>query len=440
MDIFSNQFFYLLFLLETKQPSFNFDGLILILSIYCTEFTYLRLKIKTLHFTSATIYINTSYGSIMLRTAFNIKSVIHRLFLFLIILSSTEFLMASGDWVYDLRYKEFLVEADNGSGAAMYELGVMTERGRGTDKNIDSAINWYEKAIQNDNSSALVRLGKIYLEGISTEKNYDKALGYLKKAEKKNSYGAYYYLAVMYENGYGVKIDLSVAKLNYDKAAKWGHYGAKKKSNNIGRKLKAQLAKAKLKQKKKKKQIELSQYEDAIVVKKLIRKKQTKIDTSTEIKRTNRLVAINDIKKSLLTGMWFNGDSPLGFLPSPRTFCISKVNVGLRCVSKETFKNTGREKVYYLIESKISDINKSGDFIIRYKNKVTKVDVFNRTTESGENYVSRIKVGAQKKEHILKCNVAGNNVSCNKDGMFDYFFVNLTKAKKSKRVFIPGFE
>ncbi len=377
----------------------------------------------------------------MLRTVFNLKSFLNHFFVFILILVNTDFLIASDDWVYDLRYKEFLVEAENGNGAAMYELGVMTERGRGTDKNIQNAIEWYEKAIQNDNSSALVRLGKIYLEGISIEKNYDKALGYLKKAENKNFYGAYYYLAVMYENGYGVKKNLALAKLNYDKAAKWGHYGAKNKSKKIDRELMA-LASVKLKQKKKKKkkQIELSQYDEPPVIKKLIRKKQTKIDTTKKTKKMDQLVAINDIKKSLLTGMWFNGDSPLGFLPSPQTFCISKQKVGLRCVSKELSRNTGREKVYYLIESKISDINKSGDFTIRYKNKVTKVEVSDKKNGSDEGYVSRIKVGPQKKEHVLKCNVDGKNLSCNKNGMFDYVFVNLTKTKKSNQVFIPGFE
>ncbi|MFV1982965.1 MAG: tetratricopeptide repeat protein [Thiohalomonadales bacterium] len=316
----------------------------------------------------------------------------------------------------------------------MYELGVMTERGHGTDKNIEQAIEWYNKAIENGDSSAYVRLGKLYLDGVSVDKNYDKAFNYFKNAEKGKSYDAYYYLAVMYENAYGTTKNLSLAKVNYDKAAKWGHYGAKEKSKKI----------TKLLNKDKKKKKQLAKSKEKLPNVEISKPKiQTKIDISTEIekpKAKRQFVTIKDIKKSLLTGMWFDGDTPLGFLPSPRTYCISKNKMGLHCVSKEMLKNTGREKVYYLIESKISNIDNYGDFIITYKNKVTKVDVYKQTNEYGENYVTRIKVGPQNKSHILKCNVTGENVNCNKNGMQSYIFINLTKKNKKKYEYIPAYE
>jgi hypothetical protein len=380
------------------------------------------------------MYIEIEYWIIMLRLFVEFKLKLNSFFIVVIMMSYTSSLLASDDWVHDLRYKEFLTEARNGSGAAMYELGVMTERGHGTEKNIDEAIKWYQKAIENDSSSAYVRLGKIYLEGVSVDKNYDLAFQYLQKAKKSNSSGSYYYLAIMYENGYGTTKNLTVAKQNYDKASKWGHYGAKEKSKKIA----AILSSIKIK----KKPVIAKKVEKKPVVD-IAHVNKTKIDTTKEIvpvKPAKQFVTIKDIKKSLLTGMWFNGDSPLGFLPSPRTYCISKNKVGLRCVSKEMSRNTGREKVYYLIESTISDIDNYGDFTITYKNKVTKVDVFNTVNELGEAYVSRIKVGTQKKLHILKCNVTGKNVSCNKNGMQNYVFVNLTKKNKTRHVFQPAFE
>ncbi|MFV1982449.1 MAG: tetratricopeptide repeat protein [Thiohalomonadales bacterium] len=367
----------------------------------------------------------------MLRIILNFKFTINIIFISVITLSNFNLILASDDWVHDLRYKEFITEADNGSGAAMYELGIMTERGHGTEKNIEKAIAWYIKAVENDYPSANVRLGKLYLEGVSVDKNYDLAFKYLQSAKKSNASGAYYYLAVMYENGYGTKQDLTRAKQHYDKAAKWGHYGAQEKSKKIA---------AILKEANNKPQVAIKVKEKSIVD--LKHENKTKVKTSQKIvavKKKKPFVTIKDIKKSLLSGMWFNGDSPLGFLPSPRTYCISKNKIGLRCVSKEMSRNTGREKVYYLIESKISDIDNYGDFTISYKNKVTKVDVYNSVTESGETYVTRIKVGEQKKTHILKCTVTGKNVNCNKNGMQNYQFVNLIRKSK-KYSFQPAFE
>ncbi len=361
------------------------------------------------------------------------KFILNSIFCIVILIGNVELVLASEDWVHDLRYKEFLTEANNGSGAAMYELGMMTERGHGTERNIDKAISWYKKAIENDNSSAYVRLGKLYLEGMGVDKNYKLSFKYLQSAEKHKTSGAYCYLAVMYENGYGTAKNLSLAKQNYDKAAKWGHYGAQEKSKKIAALLNRSGKKTSVRPKQ-------------LVAKSTTKakyKNKTKIDTTTEltkVKQKNQFVTIKDIKKSLLTGMWFNGDSPLGFLPSPRTYCISKNKIGLRCVSKEMSRNTGREKVYYLIESKISEIGNYGDFIITYKNKVTKVDIYKPLTESGETYVSRIKVGPQKKEHILKCNVSGINVSCIKNGMQNYVFVNLTNKHKKKYIYKSAFE
>ncbi len=370
----------------------------------------------------------------------NLKTFLKVAVIFTLATSNINYLFASDDWVYDLRYKEFIAEANKGNGAAMYELGVMTEHGRGTEKNINEAITWYEKAIKQDNASAYVRLGKLYLEGVSIGKNYEKAFKYLQKAKENKSYGAYYYLAIMYEKGLGLTKNLSLAKINYDKAAKWGHYGAKEKSKKIAVLLINEKRK-KQKTNEQKKQLELSQYEETVAAE-VRRKNQTKINTKKMASKKSKksLVAINDIKKNLLKGMWFNGDSPLGFLPSPKTYCISKNKLGLRCVSKEIVRNTGREKIYYLIESKISDINKLGDFTIIYKNKVTKVEVLNQVNASGEQYISRVKVGPQKKEHVLKCNVTGKNVSCNKNGMVNYVFVNLIKKKVSKHVFVQAFE
>ena len=77
----------------------------------------------------------------------------------------------------------------------MSEIAGMYLHGVGVEKNLDEAINRYEKAFSEGDSSAAVALGRIY-----KEKNIEKSIFCLSKAAEKNNIEAMKELAAIYES------------------------------------------------------------------------------------------------------------------------------------------------------------------------------------------------------------------------------------------------
>lgn len=98
--------------------------------------------------------------------------------------------------------------------------------GKGTDININSAIEWLNKAAKQDNPNAAYQLGYIYssekyniIDEQKANENYKKACLEYEKAEEENSnVTAESRLGKMYLNGYGVEKDIQKAVIWLKKA------------------------------------------------------------------------------------------------------------------------------------------------------------------------------------------------------------------------------
>ncbi|VAX02177.1 hypothetical protein MNBD_GAMMA22-438 [hydrothermal vent metagenome] len=135
------------------------------------------------------------------------------------------------------KYLSTLKKAKAGSPKAMFLVGRMLEKGKGTKKNLKQASKWYQRSSSQNYAAANARLGKLYLEGISVRKNPKKAFKLLNLAAVQGIPSAQFNLALVYEIGVGTKKDLQRAIKWYNSAAKNGYFAAKSKS----RKLKKQL-------------------------------------------------------------------------------------------------------------------------------------------------------------------------------------------------------
>lgn len=291
------------------------------------------------------------------------------------------------DWVMVDRFKRQLVEAKAGKIKAMYSVGKLYERGRGTDLNLKLAAEWYQKAANAGQSYAQSRLGIMYFEGRGVKQDYNKALKLLNTAAKANVPSAQYQLANMYELGTGVPQDLKKAIHWYNESDKYGYY----------------LAKAKVKR-----------------LKKIVGSKST---VSTSNITTSKPAAKkkkgppSKLIRIISKGQWFKRKKAVGYLPSIISNCVNESHNTLHCISTSQERSTGSEIITYNTESNITVKNKNS-FNVVYSNNV--LDVTTLEAEDGDGEVieettSRIKEGKQGKKRTLNCKVKDTNVlTCSK--------------------------
>ena len=290
------------------------------------------------------------------------------------------------DWVLVDRFNRQLSDAKAGKLKAMYDVGKLYERGRGTNTDLALAAEWYQKAASGGQTSAQSRLGIMYFEGRGVKQNYKKALQLLNLAAKDNVPSAQYQLANMYELGTGVDQNLDKAIHWYKKSDKYGYY----------------LAKAKIERLKK------IQKSNGTISRKA---------TPSKAAPPKAKKAASPAIKMITSGQWFKRKKAVGYLPSNISNCASNSYNTLHCISTSQERSTGSEIIAYNTESDITIKNKKS-FTIVYTNNVLEVTPL--SVEDGDGEVieqtpSRIKKGQKGKKRTLECAIKDKKtISCTK--------------------------
>ncbi len=109
--------------------------------------------------------------------------------------------------------------AENGDIRAQYAIGRMYEKGRGVERNFETAIRWYRKAAEHGHADSEYRIAVGYAYGLGVKRDESKALSWLRRAANHGQKRAQKVLAQAYEEGrLGLKADPEQAKYWYDKA------------------------------------------------------------------------------------------------------------------------------------------------------------------------------------------------------------------------------
>lgn len=289
-----------------------------------------------------------------------------------------------GDWGMVQQFNKKLEMANEGKTQAMYDLGKLYQRGRGTNKNMFKAAEWFQKAASAGHAASQARLGILYFEGRGVKQNYQKALKLLNAAAKQKVPSAYYQLANMYELGTGVRQNLHKSIAWYKKADQSGYYLAKAKVERLQKRLNSGA----------------------------VNSGKTFTRTNTQLRKgTYPLI------KTILKGRWLKRKSSVGYLPSNISNCAKDSVNSMRCISTSQERSTGSEIITYNTESVITIIN-DRKFNIVYSNNV--LDVSLLVTEDGDGQVveqstSRIKKGKQGKQRQLSCSLKNNKtITCSK--------------------------
>ena len=323
--------------------------------------------------------------------SFSIKTPLLSLLCLLLLSLSISMPVAANqdDWVLVDRFNRQLNDAKAGKIKAMYAVGKLYERGRGTNTNLTLAAEWYQKAASGGQTSAQSRLGIMYFEGRGVKQNYTKALQLLNSAAKDNVPSAQYQLANMYELGTGVTQNLEKAIHWYNQSDKYGYYLAKAKVVRLKKLLKSSGGTISRK---------------AAAPSQTAPKAKAKKSTSPAIKIIAR-------------GQWFKRKKAVGYLPSNISNCVSNSYSTLHCISTSQERSTGSEIIAYNTESNITVKNKSS-FTVQYTNnvlEVTPLSVEDGDGEIIEQTPSRIKKGQKGKKRTLECEIKDKKlISCTK--------------------------
>lgn len=128
-------------------------------------------------------------------------------------------------------------EASAGNVEAQYNLGRIYFRGEGftgvvfvrdVPKDIAKAVEWYQKAAEQQNVNAQRDLGMMYKFGLGVKEDADKAFVWLQKAAAQGNDVAQYNLGEMYADGTGVKRNLPHASAWFALASAQGNEKSKK--------------------------------------------------------------------------------------------------------------------------------------------------------------------------------------------------------------------
>jgi uncharacterized protein len=118
-------------------------------------------------------------------------------------------------------FELFLLSANKGNDIdSQWILGQMYHYGDGITKDKGQAINWLQKAAEQNHVEAQIMLAKVYHD---EDKNYPLALKWISKAAYQNNAEAQYDLGLMYALGQGVPQSYGNAFDWYQKAAAQGN-------------------------------------------------------------------------------------------------------------------------------------------------------------------------------------------------------------------------
>ncbi len=304
-----------------------------------------------------------------------------------------------GDYVWEDKFVKALPKANDGDPEAQYKVGVMYEKGRGTDKDLAKAFEWYVKAAEQGQFKAAHKLGFSYLRGRGVEQNSELAYKWFKIAADKGYERAQYYLGEMYEHGSGVAQNYDHAIEWYQKAAAGGYQPA---SEGVTR-----VIAAKEESDRQKESVERRRTEAAARAK-------LSDNGPAKAQKVSMKASPPTTKELLMKGGWKKRKAPVEFLPSEIAQCTD-TGRAIECMSDELTRNIGVADISYRTKAVLYSIKDSGSFKISYRNNVTDVEITDPQFEK-KGGPPPVSLGWQDGKHSLDCEIKDDNqLICKKD-------------------------
>ncbi len=323
------------------------------------------------------------------------------------------------DWAMVKWFKSRLIQAEQGNKSAQYDVGMMYEKGRGTDHSARQAVHWLSMSARQGQATAIAELGILYLQGRAVAADYSKAFSLLSSAANQNIPNAQFYLGRVYELGKGTRRNLDMALNWYRHAAKNGYYPARGKITEL---------QALIRLRKRARAANIRAIPKITAVSSVATTHPTRPAVAPAIKAPSPAATL---RRSILAGHWTNQQRPVGYLPSTLTVCKDGPQGSLLCLSRTQKRSTGEAMISYRTRATLSGFKKKGTFQIRYTNEImaiTPIKQASADTLGGPVVLPRLRNDA---EHNLRCLYnPDQSISCIKDRIFKLQFTQHIPRKK----------
>lgn len=121
-----------------------------------------------------------------------------------------------------LKLDSLIKSALAGDVYAQNRLGDLYREGDEVEQNYSEALQWYQRAADQNDANGLNNVGSMYLNGLGTQPDAEKAAKYYRQAAELGLPTAQYNLGVRYREGDGVPVDLLEAGKWLERAANAG--------------------------------------------------------------------------------------------------------------------------------------------------------------------------------------------------------------------------
>lgn len=323
------------------------------------------------------------------------------------------------DWAMVKWFNSRLVQAEQGNKHAQYDVGMMYEKGRGTDRSARQAVHWLRMSARQGQATAIAELGILYFQGRTVAADYPKAFSLLSSAANQNIPNAQFYLGRVYELGKGTRRNLDVALSWYRRAAKNGYYPARGKIGEL---------QALIRLRQKARAANIRHIPKTTAARSVATTHPARPAVAAPIKALSPAATL---RRSILAAHWTNRQHPVGYLPSTLTVCKDGPQGSLLCLSRTQKRSTGQAMISYRTRATLSGFKKKGIFQIRYTNEIMAITPIKRASADilGSPVAPpRLRNDA---EHNLRCRYnPDQSISCIKDRIFKLRFTQQVPQKK----------
>ena len=302
------------------------------------------------------------------------------------------------------QFKLDMILAQRGDPDAQYHVGNAYEEGRGTQKSLSQAFEWYNKAAQQNQYEAEYKLGYLFENGMGVRQDYKKAMEWYKRAAENSCSQVRDRLN---QQAYDhrkeeMKRSLTSMKVEQDQRAKELHEKEQREKDQREKDLRE-------KEQRERKLVEERAKQEAA------RKQQASVQKKKMVMASAERVTITDISDVVLKNKWNNGSVPADYLPSDSTHCLRSSGSEIICFSDEKQRVIAGQQVTFTTKATLSDFKTDGSFQVKYNYNAVQVGKASSPGVSVDPNGLKLVQGWQEPTLSLACRTADRvNLYCSR--------------------------